>query len=407
MGKNLKQYVRRLILILLTIITGLYTFTQALQVPLTEIAAEKVLAAWYILQHIEPLSTWSFHPLELPVYLLFVKVIGLGTFTSIAVNVFFYLILFCTGLLIMKSRGLLNIPNILIWTALTGLPDPNWLSTIQSAPFLILGLILTPHFLSDFFSRRKRQSAIFASTSFILTSFSLPKPFTHPAQPHAVHETLRALQSVFRADFSQQPIMHFTTGRYFLMTIVLLLMIWGLIRTVRQFTEHQHQHTAQYLYALFMIITLLWCCFPFSGDRNQKMSLCAWLPYGTAFLLIFIIEDPAFRDLHLARGRLPLSTLAGIFSLLTILFSIGPIVRSRPVSPADRVILYLNEHNQLQGACSQNDLALLSVAAKGRISFSTDPDAPGNTFTILRTSSETDQAAKFEKIPPFLIMIHQ
>ncbi len=401
------KYDRYPVLILLAAITGLYSFTQALQVPLTERAAEKVLAAWNILQHTGPLSDWAFPPLELPVYLLFVKVLGLGTFTSIAVSLFFYLLLFCTGLLILKSRGLTTFPNLLIWTALTGLPDPNWISAIQGAPFLILGLILTPHFLSDFIDRRKRQSAILSLLSFILMGFSLPKPFIHPAQPHAVHETLRALQTVFRADFSQQPIMNFTTGRYFLMTVVLLLMVWGLIRTALRFCAHQHQHTSQYLYALFIFTTLFWCCLPVSGDREQKTILCSWLPFGTALLLIQIKEALAFRELRFAQRRLPLSALVSMFSLLTILFSVGPIVRSRPAGPADHVIIYLNGHHQLQGACPQSDLALLSVAAKGNIAFTTAPDAPGNTFTIIRTSSEPDNTANVEEIPPYLVLIHQ
>ena len=407
MGKHISKYVRYPLIILLTIIGGIYSFTQALQVLLTETNAEKVLSAWNILQHTAPLSSWVFQPLELPVYLLFVKVLGFGTFTSIAVNVFFYLILFCSGLFILKTRNLINVPNLLIWIALTGLPDPVWLHSIQNAPFLVLGLLLTPHFLSGYINHHRKKAAILTLLSLTLTVFSLPKPFVHPVQSDAVHETLRALQSVFRADFSQQPLLNFTTGRYFLMTIVLLLMVWSLILTAKQFFEHQHKRTDQYLYALLVFLTLLWCCLPFSGDRGQKITLCSWLPFGTAILLILIKEDPACRELRFVRGKLSFPALVSIFSILTILFSVGPIVRSRPVSPADRVIIYLNEKNQEQGSCGQSDLALLSVAAKGKITFSTDQEAPGNTFTILRGSTKTDNASNFEEIPPYLILIHQ
>ena len=125
------------------------------------------------------------------------------------------------------------------------------------------------------------------------------------------------------------------------------------------------------------------------------------------FYLILFKEDPACRELRFARGRLSLSALISIFSILTILFSVGPIVRSRPAGPADRVIIYLNEQEQLQGYCRQSDLALLSVAAKGQITFLTDQEAPGNTFTILRGSTKTDNASNFEEIPPYLILIHQ
>lgn len=407
MEKQVSKYVRYPIFILLTIIVGTYSFTQALQVPLTETNAEKVLSAWNILHHTASLSSWLFNPLELPVYLLFVKVLGLGTFTSIAVCVFFHLVLFCTGLFILKTRNLINLPNLLIWIALTGLPDPFWLSSIQSAPFLILGLLLTPHFLAVFFNQHQKLPAIFSLLSFVLTVLSLPKPLFFPAQPHAVHETLRALQSVFRADFSQQPLLNFTTGRYFLMTIALLLMVLSLLQTALQFFRQQNKQTENILYALFTALTLLWCCLPISGDRERKTTLCSWLPFGTALLLILIKEDSAFRELRFARRKLPLSALVSIFSILTILFGIGPIVRSRPAGPADRVIIYLNEKEQLQGYCGQSDLALLSVAAKGKIAFSTDRDAPGSTFTVLRESSETDKTSNFEEIPPYLILIYQ
>lgn len=407
MGKYISKYVRYPLIILLTIISGIYSFTQALQVLLTETNAEKVLSAWNILQHTGPLSSWGFQPLELPVYLLFAKVMGLGTFTSIAVSVFFYLILFCTGLFILKTRDLLNIPNLLIWIALTGLPDPVWLSSIKNAPFLILGLLLTPHFLSGYINHHRKKAAIFSLLSFALTVISLPKPFVHPAQPDVVHETLRALQSVFRADFSQQPLLNYTTGRYFLMTIVLLLMVWCLILTAKQFFERQHNQTNKNLYALFIFLTLLWCSLPFSGNREQKTALCSWLPFGTAILLILIKEDPAYCELRFSRGRLSLPAAVSIFSILTILFSVGHIVRSRPASPADRVIIYLNEQEQFQGYCGKSDLALLSVAAKGKITFSTDQETPGSTFTILRGSSETEKSSNFEEIPPYLILIHQ
>ena len=407
MGKHISKHVRYPLIMLLTIIGGIYSFTQALQVLLTETNAEKVFSAWNILQHTAPLSSWAFQPLELPVYLLFAKVLGLGTFTSIAVSEFFYLILFCTGFIILKTRDLLNIPNILIWIALTGLPDPVWLHSIQNAPFLILGLLLTPHFLSGYINHHRKKAAIFSMLSLTLTAISLPKPFVHPAHSDAVHETLRALQSVFRADFSQQPLLNFTTGRYFLMTIVLLLIVWSLILTAKQFFKHQYKQTDQFLYAIFIFLTLLWCCLPFSGDRGQKITLCSWLPFGTAILLILIKEDPACRELRFARGRLSLPALVSIFSILTILFSISPIVRSRPASPADRVVIYLTEKQQEQGCCGQSDLALLSVAAKGKITFLTDRDAPGNTFAVLREFSETDKASNFEEIPPYLILIHQ
>ena len=86
MGKHVSKYVIYPVIVLLTVIVSIYSFSQALQVPLTETNAEKVLAAWDILHHTGPLTSWSFSLPELPIYLLFAKFLGLGTFTSIAVS---------------------------------------------------------------------------------------------------------------------------------------------------------------------------------------------------------------------------------------------------------------------------------------------------------------------------------
>ena len=392
--------------ILLTIIIGIYAFTQAIQAPLTEINAEKVLDAWNILRGEQSLLTWRFHPLELPAYLLFVKLFGLSTFSSIAVNTFYFLLLFCTGLFILKTHDLLNLPHLLLWIAITGLPDPVWMGAIQNAPFLIFSLILLPHFLSAFLEHHRKSSAIAALFCLILAVFSLPKPILTEARPQAVHETIRALQTVFRADFSMQPLLKLTTGRYFLMTIIILLMLWGIFWTFRQFHREKNKYQIQLLYAIFIILTILWCCLPFSGDRLRKMTLCAWLPFGAAMLLIFTSEDMALRDLSFARQRLSSSALISIFAVLTILFGIGPIVRSRPVSPADRVIFYLSEQGLHQGYCPPSDHALLTVAGKGQITFTTDPDDPDNRFSIL-AGTDTDPFPDAEVISPYQIRIHQ
>lgn len=407
MEKNVRNNLIYPILILLTVITGIYAFTQALQVPLTESNAEKVLSAWNILQHNTALSSWKFSPIELSAYLLFVKILGIGTFSSIAVNVFFYLLPFCSGLLILKSQKILTFSNLLIWIALTGLPDPVWMGAVQNAAFLISGLLLLPHFLSVYFEGHQKGSAIAALFCCIGTALSLPKPFFTPAQPYAIHETLRALQSVFRADFSQQPLLQYNTGRYFLMTVVLLLMVWSLFRTVRSFFRHENKPLFQYLYALLIFITILWCSFPFSGDRDLKRTFCAWLPFGTAMLLILIKEEYVSRDLHFAQGRLKISTLVNIFAALTILFGISPIVLSRPASPADRVVIFLTERGQRQGYCEEKELALLTVAAKGRISFTTDPGAFGNSFSIFQFTDKMNEHRATEIIPPYRIMIYE
>ncbi len=389
--------------LILVLIIGIYSFTQALQVPLTRLSAEKVMSAGEILDGKMKLSGWQFHIPELPVYLLCVKVFGLSTFSEIAANTLFFMAAFCAGTLVLAARFRLDLPNLLIWLAVAGLPDPVWISAFQEEPFLICGLILLPYFLSAF--PKKHRIGLTAAVFLfgILAVFPLRAPETNT---HAVHETLRALQAVFRADFSQQPLLKAVTGRYFLMTVILLLMFWSLFYTIRLGLRKRDKQDIRYLYAVLMVLTILICFLPMTGDREQKKALCAWLPFGTAFLLISLMEEGPIRGLRIAGHRLSFETAAVVFAVLTILFGISPIVSSRPASPADHAVIYLNEQNQYHGYCEQADLALLTVASKGRIHFTTDPNDKGNTFSVLSSEKTAEKARKNEIIPPYQILIY-
>ena len=408
MSKNAGKYFIFLIIeILILILVGVYTFTQALQIPLNSLSAEKVLQAAGILNGEMSVSGWTFQPLELPFYLACVKLFGLSTFASISVSVIFFLMIYAAGICIIKARELLNLPNLLIWTAICGLPDPAWIQAVQSATFLILSLLLLPHFISALREQRQGRN-IAACLFFLVTAITSFPHMERNSAVHPVHETIRALQTVFRADFSRQPLLQYSTGQYFLMSAVLVMMVCALVWTIRsvflektqrysiaggkrKFSAVPHSQNAQEFhacrikasvyYALFIMITIFFCCLTVRRSRAEKTVLCAWLPFGTALILIFIKEE--LQKLRFAQGKLSLATLACIFSILTILFGISPIVLSRPVSEADRVIIYLNQAGLRHGYCDTADQAVFRVASKGEIRFSTIWDDPENEFLIL------------------------
>lgn len=421
MGKGVSKYIIYLSVIFIIMIIGIYVSTQALQVELDRVSAEKVLNASEILKGEKDFSGWRFQFLELPFYLFFVKLFGLSTFAAIGTVVSLFLILYAAGILILRLRNLLNFSNLLIWTALCGTPDPAWLQAIQAAPILILSVLLIPYFLTSFVEELSgkyplKQSAASPYSSImpsprrqilkncrvwksgILTLFflftailSFPHLETASYHQNALHEMIRALQRVFRADFSQQPILSYSTGRYFFMTLILLTMILAAVRaagknwSVKKKGKIQH-NTFGTIYAFFISLTILFCCLPFSGDRSLKSIYCAWLPFGTAMLLISGKED--MQNLRFAQGRLSYSALANIFFTLTLLFGISPIVLSRLASAADRVVLCLNEKGFRHGFCEKENTAVLTVAAKGQIDFSTDRNDPDNEFFVLSDDGE-------------------
>ena len=143
-----------------SLLIGIYSFSQALKIPLSSLSAEKVLCAWEILNGSLPVTGWHFNPFELPFFLICTKIFGLSTFTAIAASTCFFLLLYCCGLLILFSHKQLDCFGVLIWTAICGLPDPVWLEAIQGKPILLLSLLLLPQFLSEFFLHRKYITAL-------------------------------------------------------------------------------------------------------------------------------------------------------------------------------------------------------------------------------------------------------
>ena len=100
-----------------------YIFTQALKLPLTDVSAERVLYASRILSGESSLLSWRCGIIDLPVNLLFVKLLGIGTYAAVCASAVMYLLLFAGGLLILRLNGILSPMTALIWLTLAGMPD--------------------------------------------------------------------------------------------------------------------------------------------------------------------------------------------------------------------------------------------------------------------------------------------
>lgn len=405
--RNKRQLITGLMFFLLLLLVGIYAFTQALQVPLSSVTAEKVWEAWNILQGAQSSKEWHFSPFELPVYLLCVKLIGLGTFSAVAASVFFFLTLFGCGLLVLRSQKLTDLSCMLVWIAVCGLPDPLWLSALRTGPFFIaLGMILLPNFLALFLEKRRVQFAAAAVACGIGAVLSIPPGFSFEQRGRPVHETMRAIQKIFRADFSLQPLLKFSTCRYFLMTLVILLTGYCMIRTLYDLIRRQSFRPFECLYAVFLTLTILFCCLPVSGTPEQRMLICSWLPFGSALLLAGICSRLVLSGLRFAQKRFSFSLLVMLISGALIVFGFSPIVLSRPASPADRVVIYLDENGKTYGCCDPSDLPLLTVASKGRIQFTADCSSPDNSFQVLRTSETVvDEGQNAAGFGPYTVLL--
>ena len=413
--------VRRIILILLLIfLAGVFSFPQTVQVPLEQLPAEKVMTAWDILHGNTPLSVWHFHPLELPVYLLSVLVFRLSTYAAVTAAECFYLLLFCSGLWILSGHRMLTPVSCLIWAALAGTPDPALIRNIRQGPMLSIGILFFLHFLTLLLSSgpsgtadkidpvrrqssvRKASAGLVISIAVLLFAPDLPSgPHTDPA---GLHGTLRAMQKVFRADFSKQPLLQLSTARYFLNTVILLLILFTICRALPTYVNKQRIHPLLLTFSAAFFLTVILSSFlpGFSG----KEMLCAWLPFGGGVILSAAYESSTLKKTSFMDRRIPFPAAMVIFFTAAVCFGVSPIVTSRPQSPADKAAAFLHEHELRQGSCGPEDLAVLTTASKGTIRFTADAGDPDNAFRIIRKQTEPEHiSGEVFEIDPYLIII--
>lgn len=374
---------------------GFYTFSQTMQLPLSALSAEKVLSARDILNVSQSFFSWEFAPLELPFYLICVKIFGVSTISSIMALSVMVLLLFAGGLVILYANGYLKPKNVLMWTAIAGLPDTIWLGVVQYIPTFIFCLLFFLFFLSGWIRRHRMKYAAGALVSSVLTVFSFNIPAGLNKNTSAVHETLRAIQKVFRADFSAQKLFQYATVRYFLMTLFILFLVCILVKNIYRLAAGIRVQPVELVFSVAVLLTIFFCCLPFTGGGNEKMLWCAWLPYGSAILLISFCENSGLDQLRFAENRVSFSVIQVIFFVLLTLFGFSPVVRSRPAGTADQVIIFLNARSLKKGYCDPEERAVFLVAGKEQINFLDDENDSENEF-IIRNIDEPLYSEKSE-----------
>lgn len=423
--------VRRLILIILPILlAGIISFSQAIQIPLEQGPAERVLAAWNILQGNIPLTGWKFHPLELPVYLVSVLVFRLSTYASVTASEIFYMIIFCSGLLILSAHRMLTPVSCLIWFAAAGTPDQALVRNVQKNPMLFIGILYFLYFLSKLTERkihgsetgsaaseekeirepgRKHDSSgkitagLAGSLVVLIPALKLPVKIGNFFP--GMHETLRMLQKVFRADFSRQPLFRLYTIRYFLNSVILLLILFVMCRVILICACRRRLLLPQLIYAAAIFLTLMLSSWLFG--LPEKELLCSWILFGGGILLSTAYESSALPKLRFMEYRIPFSAAAALFFAAAICFRIEPAVTSRPQGPADKAAAFLQGHELMQGSCAPEDIAVLTTASKGKIRFTDDADDPDNRFSVFRKETKPESpAGEIYETDPYLILIY-
>ena len=393
-------------LLVLVLFEAVYAFSQAVRIPLTPAAAWKVSTAWDILRSGLPLTSWSYHPLELPVYLAAAGIFGLSTFAACFAALCFSLLLFTAGLWILYIRKQLTPLNVLIWMAVTGTPDTAFLEGVQGAPVLAAGLLFFSHFLASYFESREKKQAAAALISGAVLASAFKVPQTSAGGTNGFYRTLRTVQKVFGADFSAQPLMQISTARYFLKSVILLIVLFLVIRTVILSIRKRRACLPEIIFAAAIGLTFLCCALLFPDDPGAGTGLCIWMPYGGALLLAASYEHSSLKKTQIARHRIPFSAAAALFFGAAVCFGFSTPALSRPPGTADRIAAVLRENGLTRGCCDADDTAYFRTASKDGIRFTSDPADPENEFIIYRNEKpQTGISGNVIEIDAYRVMI--
>lgn len=348
-----------------------YIFDQSLKLPLTDVSAERVIAASRILNGEAALLSWRYGIIDLPVNLLFVKFLGVCTYAAVFAAAAMYLLLFAGGLLILRANGILSPVTALIWLTLAGMPDTGMLGTLSRSAGPCLCLLWLTHFIA----RKNLRGVICALAAGFLSMG------TDPAVIHSDGReplgAVRALQSAFRADFSAQPLFRFETGRYFLMTLVLLLTVG-----VTVFCLFRSGRSLSRVCAFGITLTFVFCCLPLGWNASVRTELCVWIPFAAGLMLAAEYVNSGIGAALCSNDRIPVRKLIGLFCLITCVCGLSSIVRSRPAAPWDLAAAEIQELGQTVGLCEEKNIAVLTVACKGSVRFTADPADPDIRFEV-------------------------
>ncbi len=359
-----------------------YIFTQALKLPLTDVSAERVLYASRILSGEASLLSWRYGIIDLPVNLLFVKLLGVGTYAAVCASAVMYLLLFAGGLLILRLNGILSPMTALIWLTLAGMPDTGMFAALTRSAGPCLCLLWLVHFIAG----KNIRGVIPTLIVGVLSTGNYP-PVINAAGNDPLG-AVRALQAVFRADFSNQPLFRFETGRYFLMTLVLLLTV-----CVTLYRLFRGGWTLSRVCAFGIALTFVFCCLPIGGDAEVKPELCAWIPFAAGLMLAYEYVHSGIGEARCSNGRVPVRVLICLFCCVTVFFGMSTVVRSRPASEWDLTAAEIADNGWTAGLCEEEHIAVMTVACKGNVRFTADASDPDvqfevNNWQIVNPSSE-------------------
>ncbi len=350
---------------------AVYIFDQSLKLPLTHISAERVIAASRILNGEASLLSRWYGLIELPINLLFVRLLGVCTYAAVFAAALMYLLLFACGLLILRLNGMLSPVTALIWFTLAGMPDTWMLSTLSGCAGLCLCLLWLMHFLA-----RKNPRGVLCTVIAGVLSIGDCLPVSNSAGYEPLG-ALRALQAAFRADFSAQPLFRFETGRYFFMTLVLLLSVG-----VTLYRLFRGGWSLSKLCAVGITLTFVFRCLPVGGNMSVKAELCVWIPFAAGLMLAAEYVKSGIGAVRCSNDRIPVRVLICLFCLVTSVCGLSSLVRSRPAAPWDLAAVEIQERGWEVGLCEEENIAVMTVACKGDVRFTADPSDPDIRFEV-------------------------
>ena len=349
-----------------------YVFNQSQNLPLTDVTAQRVITASKILKGEASLSDWRYGIIDLPINLILVKLLGVCTYAADFSTAVIYLLLFTSGLLILHLNGILSPMTAMIWITLAGMPDTGMFAGLTRSAGPCLCLLWLAHFIAG----KNIRGIIGALAAGVLSLGHYPPLISNDGRS-LFFSAIRALQAVFRADFSNQPLFRFETGRYFLMTLILLLTV-----CVTLYRLFRGGWSLSKVCAVGITLTYILCCLPSSGEANARPELCAWIPFAAGLMLASEYVKSGIADARCSNGRVPVRVLIFLFCCVTVFFSASEIVRSRPVSAADSAAIEIGEHGWTVGLCEEDHIAVMTVACKDSVRFTADETDPDVQFEM-------------------------
>ena len=386
----------------LMILLWFYAFLQAMQLYLSSEAAEMVLQAGQILKGEMSAFSRDAGFIELLIYLVSVKTAGIQPYAAVFAQACLFMQPSLSVLFVLITEKRFSLLSVLILIGSGSVASPERIRDVAPCAEMIAAVIIFLHFFS---SLLREQSVRSWAGAAVFGAFAV-RLIANRLQPAAGSDgltgTVRAVLSAYGADFSGQKVLQPGAVKYFLAVLLLIVIVLCMCRAISALFGKEKKCFHEIVFAIAILLTLVYSISPLSGNAESKKQICLWIPYGGTVLLAFTLEKSAVMSMRLGQNRIPVRVLSGAALVIMICSEFSAVVFSRAAGPADRVVLYLNEHGFSYGYCEPSLRALFTVSSKGNITFSDMQDDPLNKFLILDEQSvPRDPAAEtvFESAP--------